>query len=386
MKRGAPRQGLRRQWADLSLEKKLSIVVVPLVLTFVGVLAPRFLGGGTGGSERKENLALVGEPVLFNSPDKQRNYGTSAELQIQVRNTGAVDALIHSAEVRVSRFEAAETWVMPQGELDVTGRYDIVLPTSDAVGKVVTANLAQRVPAGEPDRFSFDIRTAEKFPADGVPSMYLVDVLLYHDNSKQPLNVGQLIVALPFPLIHQFAFSDAMLAHGGLPDPECPTRNLTRLRAFLSLPAGRSPDLNAFLTRAQNATDRQSRHRGRGGPFEEQAMLVTTHLLKLIFRRQFQRACNAMMYIAVGVMLQVRNCPRHLKSLAAFLPPQHLRPPKIVEAHPGWFKFVAPTSADKHGIALITERIPYGPSRPSRSANGWFVTNVYDAAIGPGRR
>jgi hypothetical protein len=180
-------KGLRRQWADLSLDKKLSIVVVPVVLTLVGLFVPRFLDDGA--PPRKEELAVIGKPVVLN--DKKRSFGNAAELQVLVRNTGTVPALIHSAEFRISRFESAEVCVVPQGELDVSGTYDVVLPAgADAAGKVVVANLAQRVPAGEPDRFSVNIRVADDDPVYGVSRMYVLDVLLRHDDAKQPLNVG----------------------------------------------------------------------------------------------------------------------------------------------------------------------------------------------------
>jgi hypothetical protein len=57
---------LRRQWSELSLEKKLSIVVIPLTVTLIGVFVPIFLTkGGNGGTtppaaaEKRSNLELI---------------------------------------------------------------------------------------------------------------------------------------------------------------------------------------------------------------------------------------------------------------------------------------------------------------------------------------
>ena len=74
--------GLRRRFAELSLEKKLSIFFVPVFVAVVGTLVPRFLGGGDD-QPREENLEVV-DLEAHNST----SYRISAEVRVLVRNTG----------------------------------------------------------------------------------------------------------------------------------------------------------------------------------------------------------------------------------------------------------------------------------------------------------
>jgi hypothetical protein len=384
-------KGLRRQWADLSLDKKLSIVVVPVVLTLVGLFVPRFLDDGA--PPRKEELAVIGKPVVLN--DKKRSFGNAAELQVLVRNTGTVPALIHSAEFRISRFESAEVCVVPQGELDVSGTYDVVLPAgADAAGKVVVANLAQRVPAGEPDRFSVNIRVADDDPVYGVSRMYVLDVLLRHDDAKQPLNVGQIIVALPFPDGVHFAVSEVAFIHRFLPDPECPTRNLTRLQTLLSLPATRAADLDRFLVNALERKESEATLATPSHTARDRASAAASRMLNMIREAAFKTACDSLTYAGHGAFEgaidrrrggRSDSCRTYLGSLAAGVPPPAAGPVKITETHRRWFKLAAARPAGgRSNLVLIVEALPVDLVATGKARRvEWLVTNIYDAADGP---
>jgi hypothetical protein len=193
-----------KAFSGLSLEKKLSIFFVPVFAALAGTLIPRYLSGDdrqplpqTAG--REESLEVI-DLVSVNSTYPAQAPAT-AELRVLVRNTGEVDSLINSAEVRVVQFEPTERCVPRQGELAVSG----------------TINLAQRIPAGEPDLFSLKVRLGGEGLGElnGDSRLYLLRILLHHDNKKTPVEAGRAVVAIPFPEPYMFADAGGAATFGG---------------------------------------------------------------------------------------------------------------------------------------------------------------------------
>ena len=148
---------LRKSFAQLSLEKKLTIFFVPILAALAGTLIPRFLSGGGGEppgftaviqqstAARSENLE-VDKLVAVNSLDRY----ASAEIRVLVRNTGDVDSLIHSAEVRVTEYERRLSSVFRR-----KASWRSAAPTSwcsrllGGGGKTFDVDLQQQIPCGQ---------------------------------------------------------------------------------------------------------------------------------------------------------------------------------------------------------------------------------------------
>ena len=184
------------------MEKKLSIVIIPLVTTFIGVGVPLALTTGGGGDQG--SLAPAGLAVT-NEPDK------TPRIDLLLRNTSEDVAVIDRVEFRVLDFERSEGDNCPKGGADipVSETYELVLPAEDGAGRTATIDTAQQLRPGEADRFSFRASLDDpsavwlsENPLLGEARFFQLEAHVYHDGEPKPLLAGQAILraVFSFPL------------------------------------------------------------------------------------------------------------------------------------------------------------------------------------------
>jgi hypothetical protein len=225
------------------MEKKLSIVIIPLVTTFIGVGVPLALT--TGGGDDQGSLAAAGLAVT-NEPDK------TPRIDLLLRNTSEDVAVIDRVEFRVLDFERSEGDNCPKGGADipVSETYELVLPAEDGAGRTATIDTAQQLRPGEADRFSFRASLDDpsavwlsENPLLGEARFFQLEAHVYHDGEPKPLLAGQAILAVPFPFTPLFAEHPALRFPGS---EECVRRNNDALNRILSKEGERSAALVAF--------------------------------------------------------------------------------------------------------------------------------------------
>jgi hypothetical protein len=389
----APATGLRQQWRGIDLEKKLSIIVIPVTLAVAGFLAQRFLMGDST-PPRKESLQIVGDPVVLNDTTKERGYGQTAQVEVRLRNTGTVGAYLHKAQFRVARFVPSEICAPPQGEVAVSARYPVVLPGNPTAGQLVERPINQEVKAGDPDRFAFDMlvdiessRHARSAAPVGAPGLYLLDISVYHDDSEEPVPAGQALVAIPFPRTEQFVYHDGLIAAGLLVDPECPERNLRRLRSMLQTTGIRSPELERLASDPRGSVAIPSQIPVPTAADRHEAGQAAVELAFALAQGNTKEACRQMDSGALARYSEGFDveCPQLMRRVLDSLGNQVAANLDLERAERGWFRFSNPASEarDGHRIVVIVERAPNFAPAAGQGGRLWVVTNVYDAAEGP---
>lgn len=384
-----PSPSFRQRFAELSLEKKLSIFFVPVFAAVVGTLVPRFLGESapppatpaTVTEEApSENLQILDLDAL-NSRDEALSYGAGAGLTINVRNSGDLVSVIHAAEFDVVEFDEVELCFPPEGELPVSGTYDLTLPSVDGAGQSFEVDVQQQIPAGEPDSFSFNVRLDDEYlPTNGDSRLYVLDVFLRHDVEEARVAAGSALLALPFPGVSQFVYPPTGSQGGFFFDPECPARNLARLERFVALDGERSDELERFA--ADPAADLgDSPLESLPDPTPEeiaQAVAVGEALVEALTVDGAGPACgllNESGALAIEGWSDL-PCDEYVEPLRSLVSPGVAL--EVAEAHPGWIKLLAP-SLDGGQLALLVQ-ITSGYGAESVV---WEVTNLYDVAVGP---
>jgi hypothetical protein len=259
---------LRRSWATLPFERKLSVVIVPIVVALIGVGAPLLTGGGGQGESRPSgpDLEVLGMSVSGGAP--RGVEGANQLVDITIRNSGGIVAVVTGVGFRVrqavrleecggrhgARKAAPEKEIEEEAEpLRPSWRYKVVLPPGPETGQVVEdRNVSQQIPAGKPDRFTigFDLPVSSREVGD---HLYELDVLLYHDGEAEPTELGTILVSAPYLPSREFFWSgqrSPRSAAWGGPDSaarRCLDRNEAVLAGLLESDAERSPGLSVAL-------------------------------------------------------------------------------------------------------------------------------------------
>lgn len=369
----------RRRFAELSLEKKLSIFFVPVFAAVVGTLVPRFLGDGGGDSPAPEPREEKLEVVSLQTVNKPKSE--VAKIELIVRNTGVVDSVIRSAEFRVVDYAAAEACYVPEGQLDVSGKYDLVLPVRDGGGKSFDVDLQQAIPAGEGDRFSFTVQVRGDF----VPiasRLYALETLLYHDQSDDPLPAGVARVAVPFPLWEGFVYPEQG-PYGGYFDPECPARNSALLADFLARDGVRSDELEAFGADPEVFLEFEPKRLPAPTDADlELASAAAARLVQDLADGRLREACESVDPDSMTSITDLVGapCPEWISQFEDLLAAGGSDSLSVSEAHPGWIRIVAPEDNEGHQLVIVLQTTPQSLARKRFE---WVVTNLYDAAAGP---
>jgi hypothetical protein len=242
-----------RQWRELSFEKKLGLVIVPLLVAAIGVTVP-ILTSGHGSSEptgalvpaAKENLQIEDLTVSGGDPNVPINKPLKpTTVEVTVRNAGNLVSVIKRIAFSVRAFDVVRGCQVGGG-LEPSKNYDVVLPAHPQIGQVLTYVVKQAVPAKSADDFTVRLDLQEPARQDR-DAIYQLDVLLFHDQAQKPLRAGTVLVSVPF--VPRGEFWSQLTAAGRkeakTPDnvawKQCLMRNEETYKRMLQLAGERSP-------------------------------------------------------------------------------------------------------------------------------------------------
>jgi len=123
------------------------------------------------------------------------NAGTAAVLDISVQNKGTARVVLRRAVVKVERFTTIHV-CNTQGELEVTGEYDLSLPSPAEVGYTASKKVNQQVGPDEADRFQIRLQNKDIKKVHKV-SFYSLDVTIETNGSPAFIHAGKAMIALP---------------------------------------------------------------------------------------------------------------------------------------------------------------------------------------------
>jgi hypothetical protein len=251
---------LRRNWAQLSFEKKLSIVVIPLLLATIAAGIPLLAGGGdsssTGSSESdarapRSNLEIVDLAVTGGS--LRGDPKAIQTIDVTVRNAGDLVSVVKRMGFRV-RATALLKICQAGGGLEASEGYKVILPPDPEPGQLVEAKVSQQIGPGRADRFTLGLDVPEPARQYG-DRLYQLDVLLYHDTMKRPVHAGTVVAAAPYLPDKSYFWSGQINPKsdewGGPDSPvwQCFDNNEAELERMLALRGQRSPELSDALLR-----------------------------------------------------------------------------------------------------------------------------------------
>lgn len=241
-------RGIAAKWAEISLEKKLSLFVAPVAIAIItGLVIPsiaRRINKEPEDAPRLEvlDVAVGGGlgPGRFGEPPPELQH-----IDVTVRNTGKVISVVKGALFRINRFAHLEI-CEAGGGLEASKNYDVVLPVEPKPGQVVRTKVSQQIAPNEADRFLFKL-TVPKRDLQLGKYLYEIDIGLFHDSGNQPLNAGRVLVSVP-DTVSAFYFAPQLASEEGEVG-ECYRSNAEKLRRMLSSKGERVPELNEELLR-----------------------------------------------------------------------------------------------------------------------------------------
>jgi hypothetical protein len=250
---------LGEQWRELSFEKKLSIVVVPVALAIIsGVLVPILnrqtekSGKGASASSPTTNLEVV-DLAVSGGVQRQCLSDPPARPQtidLTVRNTGDMPSLVKRIVFRVTAFGRLTTPGGIGGGLEPSKNYDVVLPPDPRIGQTLTYKVSQRIPPRDVDRFTIKVDLPEPVRSSlEFTRLYHLDVMLLHDTETAPTEAGKVLVSAPFlPEKSMFWAGIAPIHRSGYKDFLGVFRENEKVfRRMFSLAGERSPELSLDL-------------------------------------------------------------------------------------------------------------------------------------------
>jgi hypothetical protein len=245
---------MRRQWSELAFEKKLSIVVVPLVVALLGIAVPvlQLFGdddgddGGRAPAGPAPSLEIVDLAVTDGDPRAEPRVTQAIDLTL--RNRGDLVAIVTGVSLRVRETAFLEI-CQGGGGLEVSETYDVLLPPDAEPGQVIESKVSQELAPGAADRFVLRLDVPDPDRQLG-QYLYQLDVLVSHDAARTPLRAGTVLVSAPF-LPTEFAFytpnRDLYSAPEAARERRCSQRNESTFRDFLALDGERQPGLSEQL-------------------------------------------------------------------------------------------------------------------------------------------
>jgi hypothetical protein len=151
-------------------------------------------------------------------------------IDITLKNTGKTTVVVKGAEfevVSISRIERCNSGGGPQ---IASGKYDIALPDTlpTSLPKVLKKEIRHTIKPGDTDRLTFSIGR-KNIVAYREPSwLFKVRASLTADSIDRPLLAGTALLASPLPQPYFFGLETSQS------DPQCPQRNLSMFKEFLS--------------------------------------------------------------------------------------------------------------------------------------------------------
>ena len=210
---------LRRQRSELAFEKKLSIVIVPVLLALIGIAVPVLqLASGDDDAEGERpppadsQLEVIDLAVTKGERNIEPRVPQSIDLT--VRNRGKLVSIVKRVDVRVRETGFVEI-CQAGGGLSPSKAYQLLLPPKASAGQVLESKVSQEIAPGAADRF---VEVPEPDRQLG-SYLYRLDVLLEHDTAKKPMKAGTVLVSAPFMPMPQDFWSAVDQAHTGDPAP-----------------------------------------------------------------------------------------------------------------------------------------------------------------------
>jgi len=226
------------------------------------IAAGRFVIDSSGDLLRTDSSHLEVRQVVVVNPrmDLRQIWGglgqtpdSMPQLDITVRNTGRLPALLTAVRVTVEDSERLATCYINGGDaVPVSGSYAITLPLLPTPGeRTVTRPLHQEVPAGELDRFQVRFR----LPWNDLfeTYVYALHVELVSEDSDRAIELGRFVLGVPdtvfgasrkLPLESDLFYASAPSKR--LVSTWCVRRNLASLDRFLRGDGRRSSSMAAL--------------------------------------------------------------------------------------------------------------------------------------------
>jgi type II secretory pathway pseudopilin PulG len=273
-KSGRP-ASVREKWQQLSFEKQMSILVVPLIIAVLsGLVIPRVnsLLTRDGKASKLEVVDLLVRNQVAQYRKTRAGWVQTRDsvpsVEITLHNTGSQRSIITRARFTIQHFVPISSCVVPTSKLDVSSTYDIELPTKSSVSQTIEVPVSQQLAEDEADKIAFRFGSPiSPGHSDGLQeaSIYQLGVSLVHDNKKDPIDAGIVIISVPgLPEALWTVASDPNLT------TYCKQRlqsNTAAVQAMLALPGERSSELANLFSFT---------HQGERGPRPPPAPSPTT--------------------------------------------------------------------------------------------------------------
>ncbi len=240
-----------QNWRELPIDRKMR-VIVPSAIALISALAvPAFaLVSGDDDSPAPAPVATATDLELIDL--RVANDRASAEpdgtpipavptVSVRLHNKGNQRSVLTDAELTIEQVARVE-FCQAGGSLDVSGKYDVVVPASTKVGDTIEVPLSQQLGADEADVFDLTFTTD---PEDDAYEyrMYEVSLALRHDNAKRPLDAGRFLISVPFAP-QQGDLLDA--ENEASSERACYAKNEAAVAALLQSDAARSQQFDAL--------------------------------------------------------------------------------------------------------------------------------------------
>jgi hypothetical protein len=220
----ARRRTLRRQWADVPLDRKLALFVAPVAVALVSGVAVPLLLRAASGHGQAPGLSVAGVHVANDPHD--------ATIDLTISNRGETVAVIGRVDLKVLvvrklRHCFGPYVVSPPVYLPSSHTYDSELPDRRAVVQIDT-----RQKVGPNDSDAFSLVLSNEHP---LATLYQLQLFLYHDGLERPLDAGKVILATPLPRSSDIASPVTQPSYG-----RCLAENRHILNSVLALDGARS--------------------------------------------------------------------------------------------------------------------------------------------------
>lgn len=235
-------------------------LIIPLLSQSVGPdRAPSDSNIAEGSSTRSEvavaverepdldllDLSVLGGEVPSFDAEGEMQEGEFQSIDITVRNVGDTVAVLTGLELVIQDHALIEFCEAGSG-LEPSVQYDVEMPTDPQVGDMVPVKISQQLAPDTADRFTVRLSVPPPEEQNGM-RLYLLDVLLEHDDAQRPLRAGRVVVAVPY-LPSSLAFD---VPPGSPPDiTNCYQANRDSLQRFLSTDATKPNGLDERLLSA----------------------------------------------------------------------------------------------------------------------------------------